>query len=148
MNTTPHPALWGLMAGILSGSTAHGAEVCFEDVWGVEYAAGVEWCSEATTPPGSAAEIAVNSVHIDLTEPTLYVRVTREDEGGRTTSSVASLLGSTVSINGDFSDPSTGVPTGLSVGNGWHWTDTWDKDEDAGIGDWPVRLKRTAGSTL
>jgi hypothetical protein len=104
---------------MLSDSIANAAEVCFEDGWGQKYTADVEWCSEMTTAPGSSTEIGVNSVHVNLTEPTPSGRVTREDDGNRTTSSAAALLDSTVSLNGDFFGLS-GDPKGLSVGNVWH----------------------------
>ena len=122
---------------LLWAGSAQAQEICFSDLWGVELEAGVDWCTESVTPSGSSSAVAVHWTIIDLSEPSLAVRVTREGEGGRTTTSVAALLGSTVSINGDWHDTATGQPTGLSVGSGWHWSDTTDHDVDSSsVGDW------------
>ena len=107
-------------------------EVCFYSI-----APGVDWCADSLSPVDSSQSIDVHWAIVDLTEPTLYLRVTREDEGSRTTSDMASLLGSSVTINGDWADTVESRPLGLSVGGGVHWTGTRDWDSSTSPpGDW------------
>ncbi len=68
----------------------------------------------------------IHVARIDLSRSELSIRVTREGEGIRTPSSAASLLDAAVLINGDWSTAGGTRPYGLSVGNGWPWTDAMD----------------------
>ena len=64
---------------------------------------------------------------VDLSRDELYLRSTRPDEAGRTTSSFASTVGAAVAINGDWFEGSYD-PVGLAVGQSAIWTDTSDTD--------------------
>jgi hypothetical protein len=68
----------------------------------------------------------VVAVEIDLTRSDLYIRATRREERGRTTTSFANHVGATVAINGDWGNASFD-PVGLAVGDGAHWEGTADR---------------------
>ena len=125
--------LLGLFYSFLVGVHSASAEViCWEEI-----SPGVDWCAETLAPPGSSSPVTVHWAVIDLTEPSLLIRVTREGEGLSTTTGIADLLNTSVSINGDWRDNVMDRPLGLSVGHGWHWTDTHDWDTSINPpGDW------------
>jgi hypothetical protein len=100
--------------------------VCWEEI-----SPGVDWC--ATSDWSSE----IHWTDVDLTQPELYLRVTREEEGPLSTSGAATLFGSVVTINGDWLDTDYNRPLGLSVGNGWHFPGTHDWDGSINPpGDW------------
>jgi len=118
----------GCLAMLLWGNPAAAEEICWEDI-----AAGVDWCVYGDGDVQSEIHWAT----VDLTVPELYIRVTREEDAPLTTSEEALNLGSTVTINGDWESSLYDGPHGLSVGNGWRFTDSHDWDSSINPpGDW------------
>ena len=107
--------------------------------WGAEcedVAPGVQYCKETMTPPGSSGSVTNHWTLIDLTEPSLQVRVTRENEGFKKPSTIANTLDTTVTINGDWINFNTNKPVGLSVGAGVQWPGSVDQGPSSSLGDW------------
>ena len=90
------------------------------DTW-TEIAEGVRWLERVAD--GQTIQVA----EIDIATPELSFRVTREDEAPTTTQDFHTEVEALVTINGDWvlSDYYP-MPVGLSVGNGWKWTDSED----------------------
>lgn len=75
------------------------------------------------TAPGP---LRMHAAVVDLTRDDLYVRATRPEQRGATTSSFAQQVGAVVAINGDWFGGGF-QPAGLAVGQGVHWEGTADE---------------------
>jgi uncharacterized protein (TIGR03382 family) len=88
------------------------------------------------------ASSKVHVVIVDLTSSELTVRASGEDQGGQTTTAVATAHGAQIAINGDYFSPATGVPDGLAIAGGALWTGSHDDGASA-----VFRFGRVAGRT-
>jgi hypothetical protein len=104
---------------IVSLSLCSAAPIAAADLW-TNYYPGVDYLYRV-----EAGQV-IHMTEVNLAEEALWIRVSREGEGPSTPSAQAALLGSALTINGDWSTASNTRPYGLSVGNGWPWTDAVD----------------------
>jgi uncharacterized protein (TIGR03382 family) len=114
--------------------------VSAQDQWS-EPALGVSYLLR--TAPGP---LRMHAAVVDLTRDDLYIRATRPEERGATTTAFAQQVGAVVAINGDWFG-SGFQPVGLAVGQGAHWEGTADQgwafiactvERDCVFGDHPV----------
>ena len=95
-------------------------EAAAQDVWS-DPAEGVSYLQR--TAPGP---LKMHAAVVDLSRDDLYVRATRPEERGQTTSAFSQNVGAVVAINGDWFE-SGFQPVGLAVGQGVHWEGTADQ---------------------
>jgi uncharacterized protein YigE (DUF2233 family) len=113
--------MWIRLSGlcVVTLTTVFTTQVEAQDHWS-EPAPGVSYLQRTT-----AAPLRMHAAVVDLSRDDLYLRATRPEERGRTTTNFSQHVGAVVAINGDWFG--TGFePVGLAVGQGVHWAGTSD----------------------
>ena len=114
---TSRPVLPSVLLAIIL--TVFSGPAAAQDTWS-EPAPGVSYLQR--TAPGP---LKMHAAVVDLSRDDLYIRATRPDERGQTTTGFSQSVNAVVGINGDWG-VSGFEPVGLAVGQGVHWEGSSD----------------------